>query len=36
MLLRVVVLQVLRGWAHSVEVGCLQDQGARHHDEPMY
>jgi len=30
-LLSVVVLQVLRGWARSVEqVECLQNQGARH------
>jgi len=34
-LLIVVVVQVLCGWAHSVEVECLQNQGARHHDEPM-
>jgi hypothetical protein len=32
----VVMLQVLRGWAHSVEVECLRNQGARHHDEPIY
>ena len=31
----VVVLQVLRGWACSVEIECLRNQGVRHHDEPM-
>ena len=48
MLLNVVVLQVLRWWAHSVEVECLWNQWAHsvdveclrnqwaHHDEPMY
>ena len=29
-------MQVLCGWAHPAEVECLRNQGARHHDEPMY
>jgi hypothetical protein len=31
-LLSVIVLQVLCGWAHSLEVECLRNQGARQHD----
>ena len=32
----VVVVQVLCGWAHSIEVECLRNQGARHHDDSVY